>query len=120
LRWSLETFSERDARLLAQPELAQVFVAGLQEAFRAGIGGANRDAALYAQPWGFQLQDIAAEVHLWHGGQHANVPVPVGHQVAQAIPKCNARFYEEEGHLTLACNRITEILGTLVSQSSGL
>jgi pimeloyl-ACP methyl ester carboxylesterase len=116
---SKEAFSELDARLLEQPDLAQVFVAGLQEAFRSGVGGANRDAALCTQPWGFQLQDIAAEVHLWHGEQDANVPVSVGHSVAQAIPNCNATFYEEEGHLTLARNRITGILGKLVSESSG-
>jgi pimeloyl-ACP methyl ester carboxylesterase len=116
---SKETFSEPDARLLEQPELAQVFVDGLQEAFRTGIGGANRDATLYAQPWGFQLQDISAEVHLWHGEQDANVPISVGHEVAQAIPNCNATFYEEEGHLTLARNRIRGILGKLVSEDSG-
>lgn len=113
---SKEAFSELDARLLDQPDLAQVFVAGLQEAFRSGVGGANRDAALYAQPWGFQLQDILAEVHLWHGEQDANVPVPVGRKVAQVLPNCNATFYEEEGHLTLARNRMTEILGRLVSE----
>lgn len=119
LRRSKEAFSEPDARLLEQPDLAQVFVAGLQEAFRSGVGGANRDAALYAQPWGFQLQDISAEVHLWHGGQDANVPVSVGHKVAAALPHCNATFDEEEGHLTLARNRITGILGRLVSEGSG-
>ncbi|MGD2207774.1 MAG: alpha/beta hydrolase [Anaerolineae bacterium] len=119
LRRSKNTFSEPDRRLLKQPELAQVFIAGLQEAFRAGIGGANRDAVLYAQPWGFHLQDIPAEVHLWHGGQDANVPVSVGHTVAQAVPHCNATFYEEEGHLTLAGKRIAEILDRLVSAGSG-
>jgi pimeloyl-ACP methyl ester carboxylesterase len=115
---SREAFSKLDARLLEQPDLAKVFVAGLQEAFRAGIGGANRDAALYAQPWGFQLQDVSAEVHLWHGEQDANVPVAVGHKVAQSLPNCNAKFYKEEGHLTLARNRITDILGKLVTEGS--
>lgn len=116
---SLETFSEPDRRLLEQPDLAQVFVEGLQEAFSAGISGANRDATLYARPWGFQLEDISAEVHLWHGGQDANVPISVGHAVAHAIPRCNATFFEEEGHLTLACNRVKEVLGRLVSEDSG-
>jgi pimeloyl-ACP methyl ester carboxylesterase len=118
LRRSKETFSQPDSRLLEQPKLAQVFIDGLQAAFRAGIGGANRDAALYTQSCGFQLQDIAAEIHLWHGGQDANVPASVGHKVAQALPHCNATFYEEEGHLTLARNRITEILSRLVSGSA--
>ena len=112
---SKETLSELDRQLLDQPELAKVFVDGLQEALRSGIGGANQDAALYAHPWGFRLQDITAEVHLWHGGQDDNVPVSVGHYVADAIPDCNARFYKKEGHLTLPHNRIREVLSTLVS-----
>jgi pimeloyl-ACP methyl ester carboxylesterase len=107
---SQETFSEPDKKLLEQPELAQAFVAGLQEAFRSGVRGANQDAALYTRSWGFRLPDISAEVHLWHGEQDANVPVSVGRSVAQAIPNCQATFHQEEGHLTLPRKRIWEIL----------
>jgi pimeloyl-ACP methyl ester carboxylesterase len=119
LRRSQETFSEPDRRLLEQPALAQVFLAGLQEAFRSGTGGAHHDAALYTRAWGFRLEDIAAGVHLWHGGQDANVPLAVGQFVAAALPNCKASFYEQEGHLTLARNRAAEILGRLVSANSG-
>jgi pimeloyl-ACP methyl ester carboxylesterase len=112
---SKETLSEPDQRLLDQPELAKLFVEGLQEAFRSGVGGANRDAALYAKPWGFRLEEINAPVHLWHGEQDANVPVSVGRNVAEAIPNCAAQFYQEEGHLTLPHNRMREVLSTLGS-----
>ena len=54
-------------------------------------------------------------MHLWHGWLDENVPVSVGQYVAEAIPNCKARFYEEEGHLTLPHNEIKEILSTLVS-----
>ena len=112
---SMETFAAVDGQLLEQPELAQAFVEGMQGAFRSGIGGANHEAGLYTKPWGFQLQEIAAEVHLWHGGLDNNVPVSVGRYVADAIPNCNGRFYEEEGHLALPHNRMLEILRTLVA-----
>jgi pimeloyl-ACP methyl ester carboxylesterase len=108
-----ETVSEPDRRLLDQPELAKVFIDGMQEAFRSGISGANQDLALYTKPWGFRLQDITSEVHLWHGEQDVNVPVSVGRYVAEAIPSCNARFYEQEGHFTLPYNRLREILNIL-------
>ena len=36
-------------------------------------------------------------------------------ELADAIPNCNARFYEDEGHLTLPHNRMKEILGALVA-----
>jgi hypothetical protein len=74
LSQSKETLSEPDGQLLDQPELAKLFVAGLQEAFRSGVGGANRDATLYTKPWGFRLQELSAEVHLWHGGKTRTSP----------------------------------------------
>jgi pimeloyl-ACP methyl ester carboxylesterase len=108
-------YSEPDRQLLDQPEVAAVFVAVLQEAFRSGFGGANQDAALYTQPWGFRPPDISTEVHLWHGGQDANVPVSAGRHVADAVPNCRANLCEREGHLTPPHSRIREILKTLVS-----
>ncbi len=33
--------------------------------------------------------------------------------LADAIPNCNARFYEKEEHLTLTRSRIREVLSTL-------
>lgn len=112
---SMDTFSEPDRLLFDQPELAKAFIGGLQEAFRSGIGGANRDAALYAPPWRFSLEDISAQVHLWHGEQDNNVPVSVGRYVADTIPNCNAQFYREEGHLTLPYKRMRQVLSALVS-----
>ena len=70
------------------PSWRRCSLRALQEAFRSGTGGANHEAGLYAQPWGFRLQDIPAEVHLWHGGQDHNVPISVGRYVAEAIPNC--------------------------------
>lgn len=111
---SRETMAELDGTLLDQPEAAKAFVAGMLEAFRSGTKGANQEATIYTRPWGFQPQGIKAEVHLWHGEQDLNVPVSVGRYLADAIPNCNARFYEEEGHLTLPRNRIRDILRVLV------
>jgi len=112
---SRATMSEPDRQLLDQPELAASFIDGMREAFRNSINGANHEAALYVRPWGFRLQDISAEVHLWHGEQDLNVPVSVGRYVADAIPNCNATYHNMEGHLTLSHNHVREILGELVA-----
>jgi fermentation-respiration switch protein FrsA (DUF1100 family) len=53
-------------------------------------------------------------IHLWHGDLDTQVPVSVGHYVANAIPDCRAKFLPEEGHLSLAHSRIEEILDILV------
>jgi pimeloyl-ACP methyl ester carboxylesterase len=112
---SKEVFSEPDKQLLDQPELAGFFIAGMQEAFRQGIRGANHEAGLYTRPWGFKLEEIAAEVHLWHGGLDNNVPISVGRAIAQAIPNCQATFLEDEGHLTLPRNHLRNILSALAN-----
>jgi pimeloyl-ACP methyl ester carboxylesterase len=111
---SRETFSKPDKLLLEDLELSKLFVEGFTEAFRTGVGGATQEAALYPRPWGFELQDIAADVYLWHGDQDLNVPVSVGRYVADAIPNCTAKFHKGEGHLTLPRNHLREILGALV------
>ena len=124
LRMQRETFISKmnegmngadKALLLARPELAErVIDDSFAEALRSGVAGLHHDAGLYAGDWGFGLQDITAEVHLWHGGEDENVPVSVGEYVASAIPKCHARFIEDEGHLSLPYNYVREYLSVLV------
>jgi pimeloyl-ACP methyl ester carboxylesterase len=106
---------EPDRLLLDQPELAKAFVDAAREALRSGIEGADRDALLYARPWGFQLKDITTEVHLWHGEQDINVPISVGRYVADSIPICRANFFPDEGHFSIARNHIRDILSVLVN-----
>jgi pimeloyl-ACP methyl ester carboxylesterase len=104
------------ALLLAVPELAgKVTELGFAESFRGGIAGIHYDAGLYAAPWGFRLEDISAEVHLWHGTQDYNVPVSVGRYVADALPNCTATFLNDEGHLSLPYNRMREFLTVLAA-----
>ena len=85
------------------------------KALRSGIDGVDQDATLYAHSWGFQLKDITAEVHLWHGEPDINVPVSVGRYVADAIQNCHATFFPDEGHFSIARNHIREILKVLVA-----
>jgi pimeloyl-ACP methyl ester carboxylesterase len=80
--------------ILDKPELLKGTMDNFSEAFRSGIAGVHHEAGLYRRPWGFRLQDITAEVHLWHGEQDDNVPVSVGRYVADAIPNCRAKFIE--------------------------
>ena len=109
-------FPELDKVLMDQPELARMIVdLTFGETLRSGIDGFDQDAALYARPWGFRLQDITAEVYLWHGEPDINVPVPVGRYVADAIPNCHATFFPDEGHFSIARNHIQEILNVLVA-----
>jgi len=110
---SKETFSEPDKHLLDQPEIAAYFIDGMREALHQGVKGADQEAALFTRPWGFNLEDITSEVHLWHGEQDLNVPISVGRYTVGKIPGCKAVFYDTEGHFTLPHNHLREILTSL-------
>ena len=38
-----------------------------RQAWRASADGLMADAEIYAQPWGFPLEEIEVPVRLWHG-----------------------------------------------------
>jgi pimeloyl-ACP methyl ester carboxylesterase len=106
---------EPDRATLARVEIRSCLQRAGQEAFRAGLRGAAHENALVARPWGFRLEDIAIEVQLWHGELDRNAPSAMGHYMAAAIPRCQARFYEDEGHASLLANHQEAILGALSS-----
>ncbi len=96
------------------PEVQDVLAGTIREALRAGPRGTQYDAWLVQQPWGFALEEIKMEVQLWHGEADRSTPVAIGRHLAEKIPRCQARFYEGEGHLSLIKKYRDEILRTLV------
>jgi pimeloyl-ACP methyl ester carboxylesterase len=104
---------EVDRRVLQRPEMAAIFSRSTLEAFRHGTRGAAWDGRLYVRPWGFRVQEIEVPVHLWHGEVDRNVPIAMGRLQAEAIPRCQAHFFADEGHLSLVVNRASEILAAL-------
>jgi pimeloyl-ACP methyl ester carboxylesterase len=98
-----------DKSALKNRELKQVLSRSFREAFCESLMWPAVDVMLYSRPWGFRLQDIPIDVHLWHGEKDKIVPPAMGHYMAQAIPACRATFYPDEGHFSIILNRIQEI-----------
>lgn len=101
-----------DKRYLDRPEVREILVESLSEAFRCGGRGSAWEMGLYARLWGFRLEDIRTPVHLWHGEQDANAPVAMGRYLASVIPECQATFYPGEGHLHFL-DRLPEIFAAV-------
>lgn len=119
-RRSLDRTSVRLAREIiaggGDREQAAAYVRAVLEAFRQGTRGMARDAVLYTRPWGFAPSQIAfAPVHLWHGGRDRHVPVRMARAVADAIPRCVARFFPEDDHLSSILGHVDEVLATLAA-----
>jgi pimeloyl-ACP methyl ester carboxylesterase len=107
-----------DAAAIGRPDFSEPLARSFREAFRGGTRGPVRDVVLYTRPWGFSPAEIAVEVDLWHGEQDVVVPPSVGRAVAAALPRCRARFLPDEGHFSIAANRVREMLETLCRRTA--
>jgi pimeloyl-ACP methyl ester carboxylesterase len=98
-------------------ECAEWTVKSMSEGFRPGVeGGQDDEIAIYHQPWGFELSSIKAPVLLWHGAQDQFVSVREGRWLAARIPRVEARFPPDDGHVSVAEYRIPEVHRWLVTK----
>ena len=104
-----------DRAVIARPDIRDTTVASFNEAFRQGSRAFSQESALFSRPWGFDLSDIKMEVLLFQGELDVNVPPVMGRYQASQIPNCQAFYYPDDGHLSLAVDRQSEILAKLIS-----
>jgi pimeloyl-ACP methyl ester carboxylesterase len=110
---ALAALPEADQRIVSSSEVQQAFLTMIQEALRNGPRGAQHDIRLMTTEWDFRPQDIQIPVHLWHGETDQNAPIAMGRYMANTIPVSQAKFYPNEGHLSLFKKNLEEILLTL-------
>jgi len=98
----------------ADPAFQKGFITMVNEAMKQGTRGAFHESLLSVTDWGFRMQDIQRPVMLWHGEEDQNVPVEMAHFAQRVIPECEAKFYPEEGHLSLFKKHAGEFIRALV------
>jgi pimeloyl-ACP methyl ester carboxylesterase len=104
--------ADRDM-VASDPEFQKGFVRMVREATRQGLRGAFHESLLTVTEPGFRLQEIRMPVLLWHGEADQNIPVEMARAMASIVPQCEARFYPDEGHLSLFKKQAEEILRVL-------
>ena len=104
--------SPADAAVVHRPDVRDILIADITEAFRQGIRGAALDVALLGRPWGFSLREIQPEVHLWQGEADTLVPPAMGKYQAAQIPRCQFTLLPGEGHL-LIIDRMPDLAAAL-------
>jgi pimeloyl-ACP methyl ester carboxylesterase len=103
--------------LFGDPAARPALLTDINEAvLRPGTRGLVEELALYSRPWGFALEDIDLDVHLWHGENDRNVPAALARYVAQALPRSHATFVNG-GH-TAPFDRLHEAIA--IVQTSAL
>jgi pimeloyl-ACP methyl ester carboxylesterase len=83
------------------------------DAFRGGTRAAAQELALFARPWGVELDSVTTPVHLWHGTADVNVPLPVGRALAQALPNACEHIVEGAAH-SVGFARRREVMQVIV------
>ena len=105
---ALETLlSPVDAAALSG-ELGDYLQASMRDGLAPGSEGWWEDNCMI-RPWGFSLADIKIPFLLLHGRQDRFVPFGHGEWLAARIPGVEARLYDDEGHLSLLQNRVSEV-----------
>ena len=105
--------SPDDRAALKDPALSAQVQGWRFEATRQGVRGMRREARILVSPWGFPLEEIRPEVHLWYWEGDSIVPPQMGLYLAKRIPRTVSHFLPGGGHFSLFTSW-KEILTTLV------
>jgi pimeloyl-ACP methyl ester carboxylesterase len=87
-----------------------------REAYSSGIRGSCDDTLSICADWGFDPAAIKVPVQVWQGRHDRFVPFSHGRWLASKIPGAEARFEEQEGHLSLFARRVPEVHAWLSEQ----
>ncbi|MDH3683633.1 MAG: alpha/beta hydrolase, partial [Acidimicrobiia bacterium] len=99
-----------DVAIIGRPEISSIFFEDLATKHPTRAKASAQDFALFARPWGFELEQISSvPVHIWQGDQDVNVPVHHAERYADLIPGSTLHLAEGEGHL-LVYDRGAEIV----------
>lgn len=85
-----------------------------RQAWRASADGLMVDAEIYAQPWGFPLEEIQVPVRLWHGKKDRSFHWQLACSLGARLPDCAEHLVEGEGHYSLPIRHMGEILADLI------
>jgi pimeloyl-ACP methyl ester carboxylesterase len=110
LRLQSRVASAVDHDMLRDADTRAVLQQSGREAFvQKGCGPAS-DLGIYAENWGFHLQEIRLPGILWQGLADITTPPEIARELAASLPLCRLRLIPEEGHFSLVIRRMHTIL----------
>lgn len=113
MRPMIKQLPEVDKALFEDPVMAKALINSTLEAFRNGVMGAAQEMKLLFNPWGFELNNINFAITIWQGTLDSQAPMSHAKLYAKSIPGAQLKIIENEGHLSLMKNHMTDILRCL-------
>jgi len=104
-----------DAESLRDSAAFEAVFESQRRAWCGSAEGVIADAQIYAQSWGFPLEEVRVPVRLWHGKQDRAFAVRLAEEIAARLPNCKTRYVEGAGHYSLPIRYAGEILEDLIS-----
>lgn len=110
---------EPDEKMLGNSEVRKAFAKALSEGFRQGRDAPAKDGLFFARPWGFRAEEVALDnMFLFQGEQDHILPAADARLLAQALPRCRATFYPDDGHFSTFVNHVQDIWKVLISPTA--
>jgi pimeloyl-ACP methyl ester carboxylesterase len=103
-----------DAESLRDSAAFEATFESQRRAWRGSAEGVMADARIYAEPWGFRIEEVSVPVRLWHGCQDRAFSVHLAEEVAGRLSNCQARYVDGAGHYSLPIRHMCEILEDLI------
>ena len=104
-----------DAEALRDQRAFDACFESSRQAWRASLEGVMTDAEIYAQPWGFPLEEVTLPVRVWHGTRDRTFSYRLAEEIARRLPNSQLQIVEGAGHYSLPIRYIDDILRDLVS-----
>src|SRR2546423_1274499 len=104
-----------DADVLRESRAFDVCFESARQAWRSSARGVMIDAEIYANPWGFPLEEVRVPIALWHGTKDRTFAPRLAKGVAQRLPNCEFHLIEGAGHYSLPIRYIHEIVADLLT-----
>jgi pimeloyl-ACP methyl ester carboxylesterase len=104
-----------DAESLRDSAAFEACFESQRRAWRGSVDGVMIDARIYAEPWGFALEEVDVPVRLWHGKEDRAFSFRLAQEIAKRLPNCEARYVNGAGHYSLPIRYMREILADLIA-----
>ena len=111
---SIQTLvAEPDRVALAGP-IGEWWAAGIRVSFSSGADGWVDDDLAFCRPFGFELDAITTPLLVVHGRLDQFVPISHGQWLSRAIPGAESWMLDDEAHLSLLANQVSDVHGWLL------
>ena len=115
LKVNYNNFSEKDKIVLQDSYILNTIAEAHCEAFRGGLRGITHEAKLLGSPWEIDIEKIPSEldIYLFHGVEDKIAQVTATKEIERLLQRCEATYFQDEGHISLLANSDEEIFSTL-------